>query len=273
MPLAAAGPSAYEGVYDVPANTEYAPAFYPVIITARDRLGQEDTAGAGRITQARRPDLAPTINAARVAPVRLIGPGIAHIRANVADDRLVSEVYAMVAGPTGPRTRVEMSEVQPGRYEGAFPAPANSSATPLVYDIVVHAVDSTGHRARADAGQLTVRPSPPGGGVLTVSPATVRFGGVDVGERAVRTVVLSHTGSPSSGELEMDVSVSGPWFRLAGIPANGVKTVLLEPGESVELLVTFAPRRALRKTGQLSVVRQDGLQTGLGVNLIGLGRD
>ena len=271
VPMDPVSGSGYEGVFTVPANLQFAPSAYQVEVIALDDIGQQGSESAGTVTVAARVDQPPQVTGAAVVPATLAGGGLARIRATVTEDREMGVVYALVRGPDGIQTRVQMSAASGDTtYEGLFTAPENLTAGPVVYAVEVVAKDLAGLTGRASAGALTVTPAPPAVIGLRVSKSTLRFGRVQVGGASVRAVRLRHPGAPGSGAIILDLSVLGARFELTG-PSSDLERLRLRPGQARKLRIAFQPRAAGKRIGQLLLARTDGDQPGLSVDLVGRG--
>lgn len=86
-------------------------------------------------------------------------------------------------------------------------------------------------------------------GALTVTPATVDFGDVQVATTGDRTVDLTNTGTDTL--TIATATVAGGEFSLVGAPIDGT---MLAPDQKASLTVRFAPATAGAKSGLLSIM-------------------
>jgi Abnormal spindle-like microcephaly-assoc'd, ASPM-SPD-2-Hydin len=99
---------------------------------------------------------------------------------------------------------------------------------------------------------------------MSLSPASLNFGNVNVGSTAAQNMQLSNTGNASITITQ--VAASG-----TGISVSGVTTPLtISPSQSVTVAVHFAPTSAGATTGSLTVTNSQGVNaigavTGTGV--------
>jgi hypothetical protein len=130
--------------------------------------------------------------------------------------------------------------------------------------------DDIGQSASADAGLVTVAAAapPPNLAKLAVSPGTLSFQTIRVGDRERESIVVRNTGGRSAGTVRGVVAVSGAGFSLVGTGPTGI-AFTLRPGESKAIKVEFRPAGAGRYAGTVSVRRNDGAQPGLAVRLSG----
>jgi hypothetical protein len=85
-------------------------------------------------------------------------------------------------------------------------------------------------------------------GQLTVTPSSVNFGNVTLGNVATQSVTVSNPGEESLTISRG--SVSGTGFGLSGLTAP----VTLSSGQSLDLTVSFSPQSAGTSTGSISLV-------------------
>lgn len=102
------------------------------------------------------------------------------------------------------------------------------------------------------------------GSDLTVTPSSVDFGEVSTGSESSRSVTVVNDGA--SAVPVSSVSISGPGFSASGVPAG----LMLDPGETAALTVTFAPSSTGAVTGKVLVAKVPFLNP-LVVSLSGTG--
>lgn len=84
------------------------------------------------------------------------------------------------------------------------------------------------------------------------TPGSVSLGSVDVGSTSSVDVVLTNNGAPGDADIRIDaVSISGP--DAARFAHDFVSPVVVEPGDSVTVAVSFAPTSAGSASATLSV--------------------
>ena len=82
---------------------------------------------------------------------------------------------------------------------------------------------------------------------LTAAPPSVSFGDVNAGSESTRSVTVANSGSESV--TVSNVSISGAGFNASGVPAG----LILTPGQSAALSVTYAPASAGTVTGRVTL--------------------
>jgi hypothetical protein len=82
---------------------------------------------------------------------------------------------------------------------------------------------------------------------LTAAPPSLSFGDVDAGSESTRSVTVANSGSESV--TVSNLSVSGAGFNASGIPTG----LILPPGESAALVVTFVPASTGDVTGKVTL--------------------
>jgi ASPM-SPD-2-Hydin domain-containing protein/immunoglobulin I-set domain protein/Ig-like domain-containing protein len=107
-------------------------------------------------------------------------------------------------------------------------------------------VSNSAGSVTSNAATLTVNAVPPG--PLTASASTLTFGNVNVGSSSTLSVTFTNSGS--SNITISNVSISGPGFTANGVSAG----LIVTPGQTVTLNVTFAPAATGSVTGSVSVV-------------------
>ena len=84
--------------------------------------------------------------------------------------------------------------------------------------------------------------------IISVSPTSVNFGNVAVGQSLERTVTISNS-STSSGVLSGSISISGTDFSIV----SGGGSYSLSPGQSQAVIVRFAPSGLVSRSGTLTI--------------------
>ena len=82
---------------------------------------------------------------------------------------------------------------------------------------------------------------------LTATPSSVSFDSVNTGSESTRSVTVANSGSESV--TVSNLSVSGAGFNASGIPTG----LILPPGESAALVVTFVPASTGDVTGKVTL--------------------
>ncbi len=273
--ISPAGVATYSGSVNVPPNYTDSQVSYGVEIQASDTNGASALELIGWIDVEAQPqfDEAPSVSDPTVTPRQLPATGgPVKIRATATDNRSVSAVYATVTPPAGSSFQIEMEPVNSSEFEGVFDVPGNADTSAKQYAIEVVAEDDIGQPGTADAGIVTVAPPslPPAGGPLTVSPATRSFGRVRVGHQAVRWITIRNTGARRTAPVEGVIQVSGAPFSLPRAGSDGIH-FRLRPGRSRIYPVVFGPAAVGPQAGSVSIVRADGAQPDLVVQLSGQG--
>jgi hypothetical protein len=99
---------------------------------------------------------------------------------------------------------------------------------------------------------------------LTANPSSVSFGDVATGNSSTRSVTV--TNASASGVSVSNVSISGAGFSASGVPAG----LVLAPGESAALNVTFAPTSTGKVSGNV-VISEEAFLTSATIPLSGNG--
>jgi hypothetical protein len=108
-----------------------------------------------------------------------------------------------------------------------------------------------------------------GAGSLDVSPGSVDFGTIAVGDTPTRSVTLTNNTGLPVAILSISVTGSGSFSRSGGSCADGV-TVLAAGGDSCTVQVQYSPSSVDPDSGNLDVVDDTGTET---VSLSGAGVD
>lgn len=268
------GGNSYSASVDIPANFSEGENSYSVYVSASDTNGGFTSELIGEIQVPPPPqfDEAPYVSDPSVQP-RLLpaAGGPVTIQVSASDNRSVSEVYATVTLAGGVSTQVQLEPISSSRFEGVFTAPPNVGTTAAQYGIEITALDDIGQPGSLDAGSVTVDPSPaPASGELKVGPASRSFGRVRVGRRAWRLVRVRNTGARGTGPVEGVIKASGAPFSLLGASPEGIH-FRLRPRETRIYAVEFRPSAVGLQAGSVTVLRSDGAQPGLAVQLSGEG--
>jgi hypothetical protein len=99
---------------------------------------------------------------------------------------------------------------------------------------------------------------------LSLSPATLSFGNVNIGSNNALTATVTNTGTSSLSISK--VSISGAGFTVNGLPSG----LTLSPGQTATLTVTFAPSSAGAVTGSVTITSSASSNT-MVVSLSGTG--
>jgi hypothetical protein len=264
----------YFGTLEVPANPSDSQMSYGVEIQAYDTNNNFSASSIGEVQVEGRPqfDEAPYVSAALVWPQFLpAAGGTVTISAEASDNRSISTVFATIA-TLGGSTEVPLQPISSSAYEGTFEVPANPGPVAAEYVVEVVAQDDIGQETRVSAGIITVEPPPqPSPGQLQIWPATRSFGAVPLGRRAQRLVFVRNVTRRGGAPVEATVRIVGsPAFSLPGAPPEGIH-FMLRPGEKRAFLVEFQPTARGEQAAALEVVRSDGGQAPLVVDLSGRG--
>jgi hypothetical protein len=89
-------------------------------------------------------------------------------------------------------------------------------------------------------------------GNLIVTPNAIQFGSVGVGSSANQTAIVSNHGTK---ELTItNISANGSDFKISGFEISGFSgQMILAPGHTIKLTVTFTPKSAGEVTGNISI--------------------
>jgi hypothetical protein len=271
--LESTGGMSYSTNISIPPNYSEGEVWYSVWVWASDTNKSFSSQLIGEIQVNALPqfDEPPSVWEPSVSPHQLPPTGgPVTIQASASDNRAISEVYAAITFPDGTITQVQLEPISSTRYEGVFTAPANAKSTPEQYGIEVTALDDIGQPASADAGSFSVAAQPQASGRLAVRPGTRYFGRVMLGTQSRRLLVVRNKGPRSSKPIEGLIQTSGAPFSLPGGATNGIR-FRLGPGQVGIYVIEFRPTAVGSQTGSLSIVRSDGDQPGLGVQLSGQG--
>jgi hypothetical protein len=266
----------YFGTFEAPANPSDSAATYEVEIQAYDTANNfsASTIGGIQVEGAPQFDEPPYLSEPLVWPQFLpASGGTVVISADASDNRAISAVFATIALPGGGSAEVPLQPVGPNHYEGSFEVPANPGPLAAEYLVEIVARDDIGQEGRAGAGTITVEapPKPPSSGLLELWPSNRSFGSVVLGRESQRLVFVRNLPRRGGEPVEAMARIVGSSaFSLAGGSSSGVH-LLLHPGEKRAMTVGFRPTAAGLQSASLEIVRDDGGQPGLAVNLSGRG--
>lgn len=267
------GGNVYYGTLEVPTNFSEFPASYMVEIQVYDTANNYNatTIGDVQVEAAPQFDEAPYVTNAELNPSFLPSAGgPVTISADAGDNRGISEVLALVTFPGGGSEVIPMGGISSSRFEGTFNAPSNAGPPADEYLVEVIAYDDIGQEGRATAGTITVDAPPViSAGRLEVLPGSRAFGTVQVGKAATRKVTIRNLPRRDGAPVEAVLQIVGSAaFSLPG----GIGPFTLAPGEKRVVEVEFRPAAAGDLGASLQVVRPDGGQPGLAVELSGRGQ-
>jgi hypothetical protein len=263
----------YVGSVELPANFWELPNQYSVWISAGDDSGAFSSEQIGDVTVEAAPpfDEAPYVSDPAVEPRELPATGgTVRFKATATDNLDVAEVFATVSMPGGGTTQVQMQQVDANRYEGALSLTANPTGSLREYGVTVTAGDYAGLSSSVDAGMFTMAPALPPGGPLLVHPAALDFANVKVGKVAQRSLIVRNAAKKGTALVYGNLVVSGAGYTFANRQDN--VSFVLKPGERRRFEVDFQPFRVGDHDGAIEIIRGDGSQAGLTVDLSGRGR-
>lgn len=259
----------YRGEFQVVPNYQEWAVSYQVTISAEDTNGAFEQAYAGESEVAGRPpfDEAPYVSEATLSPTVLGSAGTQmRIAADASDNRGLANVFAIVTLPDETQQEVLMEGVSSSHFEGRYKAPANLSAMPQKYSVIVYAEDDIGQQSWESAGSFVVARRT---GLLNAwTSVGSYFGEVPVGDTSTRLVVVRNQGGPLTHPVEASITTSGTAFSLQGATAGKIDFTL-DPGDRRVFAVDFAPASQGYKVGSAIVSRKDGAQPDLSVKLTG----
>jgi Abnormal spindle-like microcephaly-assoc'd, ASPM-SPD-2-Hydin len=268
----------YFGTLEAPANYSDSPVTYSVEVQAYDLENNFNAGSIGEVQVEGQPrfDEAPYISTTELWPQFLpAAGGTVTIGAEAGDNSGLSAVYAMITPvSSGSSSGAGLNAVSSSHFEGTYEVPANTGFLAAEYLVEVVVQDDIGQEARAGAGTITVEAAPPplSSGLLAVRPAERAFGSVAIGKKAERVVVVRNLARDGGEPVAATGQIAGSsGFSISGAPTGGLHFVLA-PGEKRRIAVVFQPTAAGRHSGLLEIVRDDGGQTGLAVELSGRGR-
>lgn len=271
----------YEGNYfstlEVPPNYSDTPVEYGVEVQVTDTGGAyvASLIGSVQVEAAPQFDESPYVTNAELNPSYLSSEGgTVTISADAGDNRGLAGLFATVALPGGGSVEVPMNPTSSSHFEGTYEVPANSGPLAAEYLVEVVAQDDIGQEGRGLAGTITVAapPPPPSSGRLEVWPGDRSFGSVKLGKRAERTVFvrnLPHKGGEGEPVEATAVVYGSSAFSLAG--GSSAVHFALQPGEKRAFTVEFHPTASGQQYAAFEIIRDDGIQPGLTVELSGKG--
>jgi hypothetical protein len=263
----------YYGTLEVPPNYSELAVEYGVEIQAYDTNGAYVASLIGGVQVEGRPqfDESPYVTNAELNPSFLPSEGgTVTISADAGDNRGLAGLFATVALPGGGSVEVPMNPTSSSHFEGTYEVPANIGPLAVEYPVEVVAQDDIGQEGRAIAGTITVDAPPPAPstGELVVRPAKRSFGRVKLGRAAKGRVVVRNLPLEGGGPVEATTVIGGSGaFSIVG--ASSAAHFVLQPGEKRAFTVQFRPTSPGDQFARLEIVRDDGLQPGLGVDLSG----
>lgn len=264
----------YFATLEVPPNYSDSPVEYGVEVQTYDSNGAYSASLIGAVQVEGQPqfDEAPYVTNAELNPSYLQSEGgTVTISADAGDNRGLAGLYATVALPGGGSVEVPMNATSSSHFEGTYEVPANAGPLAAEYLVEVVAQDDIGQEGRGTAGTITVAPPPPppSTGRLEVWPGERSFGTVKPGKSAQRTVFVRNL--PKGGEpVEATAVVYGSSaFSLAG--GSSATHFVLQPGEKRAFTIEFHPTASGQQFAAFEVIRDDGIQPGLTVELSGKG--
>jgi hypothetical protein len=261
----------YHGEFQVPPNYREWSVDYGVEISVLDTNGAPATRLAGEVQVDAAPqfDEAPYVSEASLTPSIVgSGGGGVKIAATATDDRSISYVFGIVTYPDETQHEVPLEGISSSRFQGRFIAPANNGVAFEQYSVNVYAEDDIGQRRFESAGTFKVAPRT--GKLNAWTSAGSYFGPVQVGERAVRTIVVRNSGGPKTAPVTASITTSGGPFALKDAEAGKIEFTL-GPGEMRVFEVEFLPTSPGFKAGSAIVSRADGAQPDIAVTLTGQG--
>jgi hypothetical protein len=274
------GDATYSGTYNAPANSSTANRVYGVSIRATDTSSNQANQDAGVVTvlPPSMDTTPPQISNVQVSPTELASSGgPVEIRADVTDAGGVGSITGRIQPPSGPVQTVTLTLQSGTTYVGTYNAPANNSATDRTYNVTVRATDTAGNQADLAGPSFTIlAPIPNGDGEIEVTPSSLRFGDVRKGKSATKRIRVRNVGT---GSVTVTLSGGGQAFTAAwvggGLTPTGKRrqqaptSVLLAPGETREVKVTFKPKATKAYQSQLQF--SPGAATPVTVSVSGRG--
>lgn len=265
----------YFGTLEVPPNYSDVPVEYGVEIQVWDNNGAYAATliGSVQVEAAPQFDEPPYVTGAELNPSFLPSEGgTVTISADAGDNGGIAGLFATVALPGGGSVEVPMNPTSSSHFEGTYEVPANAGPLAAEYPVEVVAQDDLGQQGRASAGTITVAPPPPppSSGQLEILPADRSFGTVKLGKTAQRQVVVRNLPRKGGEPVAATAVVYGSSaFSIAG--ASAPVHFVLQPGERKTITVQFAPTAAGEQYGALELIRDDGAQPNLAIQLAGRG--
>jgi hypothetical protein len=265
----------YFATLEVPPNSSDQPVEYGVEVQAYDTNGAYVASLIGGVQEEAAPqfDESPYVTNAELNPSYLQSEGgTVTISADAGDNRGLAGLFALVVLPGGGSVEVPMNPTSSSHFEGTYEVPANTGPLAAEYLVEVVAQDDIGQEGRGLAGTITVAapPPPPSSGRLEVWPGERSFGTVKSGKSAQRTVFVRNLPRKGGEPVEATAVVYGSSaFSFSG--GNSAIHFVLQPGEKRAFTVEFRPTTSGQQFAAFEVIRDDGIQPGLTVELSGKG--
>jgi hypothetical protein len=265
----------YFATLEVPPNSSDLPLEYGVEVQAYDSNGAYAASliGGVQVEAAPQFDESPYVTNAELNPSFLPAEGgTVTISADAGDNRGLAGLFATVALPGGASAEVPMNATSSTHFEGTYEAPANSGPLAAEYVVEVVAQDDIGQEGRGSAGIITVAapPPPPSSGRLEIWPGGRSFGAVKLGRSAQRQVFVRNFPRKGGGPVEATAAINGSGaFSLAG--SGSAVHFALQPGDKRAFNLEFRPTASGQQFAALEILRDDGTQPGLSVELSGKG--
>ncbi len=180
----------------------------------------------------------------------------------VTNTSTATETFTGVTAPTGPFSASELPAV------GSTIAPGVSETISVTYAPTAAEDDSSSIVLTTDQGAVTIPLT--GTGIqavpqVTISPMSVPFGDVAVGQTVTRTVTVANTGNVNL-TVTKAAPPAAPFGAVNPIPENQQ----LAPGESYTISVTFAPT-ALTTYSDVYEISTDTGQGAMSIAMTGTG--
>jgi hypothetical protein len=262
--------SVYRGEFQIVPNHQEWTVSYGVQISVLDTNGAPANRFAGEIQVDAAPfDPPPLVSeASTTPPIVGSGGGGVKISATATDNSSIARVFAIVTYPDETQHDALLAGISSSHFQGRFKAPANNGATFKQYSVIVYAEDDIGKRSFESAGTFKVAPKT--GKLNAWTNAGSYFGHVQVGEPAVRTIVVRNSGGPKTAPVTASIATSGDPFALVGAEAGEIDFTL-GPEETRVFEVEFLPTSPGPKIGSAIVSRADGAQPDIAVKITGQG--
>jgi len=265
----------YFATLEVPPNYSDSPVEYGVEVQVWDVNGAYSASLIGAVQVEGQPqfDEAPYVTNAELNPSYLSSEGgTVTISADAGDNRGLAGLFATVVLPGGGSIEVPMNATSSSHFEGTYEVPANAGPLAAEYLVEVIAQDDIGQEGRGSAGTITVAapPPPPSSGRLEVWPGDRSFGTVKLGKSTQRTVFVRNLPRNGGEPVEATAVVYGSSaFSLAA--GSSATHFVLRPAEKRAFTVEFHPTVPGQQFAAFEVLRDDGIQPGLTVELSGKG--
>jgi hypothetical protein len=208
--------------------------------------------------------LVPTLPLAPNAPSNLVATVVNGNRVDLTwDDNSNNELGFRVLRSLDNVTYTEIATLPPNTT--AFSDTTVEANTTYFYRVV--AFNNFGNSDPSNTvGVTTPNPPPPPNPVINVTPNTIDFGTVNVSQSSTRTVTITNAG----GAPLVITAIGDPTgpFTITNKPAL---PVTIQPGQSIQLSVRFAPTAATVFLNSLTITSNDPGQPVATVTLIGQG--